>query len=227
MNGSVRPNRSGVASKTQMDVRYVVITGAPGTGKTALATLLKEEMPFCTFAENVTHPFVRAYFRQPNRWSFHLSVLFMVQSLEAMVAARTEVMKGRSVCWDYDPRCHYEIFCRQLRREQRLSDNEYAVCRRLHHILMREYVVPDLLVFLRAKPELLYERLKVRNRRNELGSVSKQYLARLSARFDTWFKKYSGMSCCIDTGIVDFLRSASDRDFVLQRLRVQLLTSTR
>jgi len=199
----------------------IFISGAPGSGKTSLANILGTDLTCEVIEERLDHPLVKAYFDDPKRWSFHLSTLLMLQSIEAL-DQHAIVGRDQWLCWDYDPRSHFEVFCHQLFANDRLSAHELALSESLHRALLRRYREPDLLVFLRADASVLQTRLAIRNRDRETQTLSSEYLAQLVTRFEKWKDEREGNPLIIDTTAFDIVNSDSDRATVIALVRERL-----
>lgn len=163
--------------------RFIVVEGNIGVGKSTFCGSLTRHMGERArfFPEPVDKPafgtLLRRYYTDPARWGFPFQMFvlkerFRQHTLAAELAANgTHVVQDRSI---YADGC----FGRLVHADGNMSDEEWDIYADTFGCLKRFLRYPDLMIYLRARPELCHERVLARARIGE-GAVSIGYLRRL------------------------------------------------
>jgi deoxyadenosine/deoxycytidine kinase len=164
--------------------KYLVsVAGNIGVGKTTLTRLLGERWGWNTFYEQVRdNPYLPGFYADMERWSFNLQIYFFTHRFrmyQEMVAEETSCVQDRTIYEDL------EIFAFTLNRQGFLNDLDYANFRRLFETMLPLLPVPDLIIYLRATPEFLLERIRQRGRGFEQG-ITLDYLQGLHQAYEDW-----------------------------------------
>lgn len=200
--------------------KYITITGCPGTGKTTLLKSLVREINCSPIFEKVElNPYVESFYQSKNQWSLHLSIFYLTDAIETISRIKTDLAAETFLCQDYEFLTHYDVYCKFLRSDNFLSERDFLLCSKLNSILIKEYLSPDLIVFLFSKSEKLIKRLQSRNRLDETLSFDEAYLNRLSVFFQNWVNGISNKVCKIDTTEMNLESSESDRKHVLNLIQ--------
>lgn len=121
-------------------------------------------------------------YKDTKKWGFPFqsyAALLMLQSHLKPTNKKIKVME-RSMFSGYN------CFNKLLREEKNLEQEEFDILQAWHEYMETQFdIQPDLIVYLRAKPEQVYERVKERNRCEESG-VSLDYLQRLHRLHENW-----------------------------------------
>jgi deoxyadenosine/deoxycytidine kinase len=192
-----------------MEKQFMAIAGNIGVGKSTLTRLLAGDMDWTPFYEAVDdNPYLADFYQNMRQWSFHSQVFFLSRRLgyhKAMVKHPNSVIQDRSVYEDA------EIFARNLRQCDTMSERDYQVYRRLYEELLQFLPPPDLIVYLKASVPTLIERIHRRGRDFEQ-RISPLYLQQLNELYNGWIEDFT--LCPILTlpaDELDFVRF--DRDF--------------
>jgi deoxyadenosine/deoxycytidine kinase len=169
--------------------RYLVsVAGNIGVGKTTLTQLLGERLGWRTFYEQVIdNPYLPDFYADMRRWSFHLQIYFFThrfRMFQEMLAADTSCVQDRTIYEDL------EIFARTLHRQGYLDERDFANYRRLFETMIPFLPKPELVIYLRASPEFLLERIRARGRDFERG-ITLEYLRGLHAAYEDWVERAS------------------------------------
>jgi len=167
--------------------RYLVsIAGNIGVGKTTLTQLLGEHLGWRTFFEQVIdNPYLADFYADMHRWSFSLQVYFFTHRFgmfQEMVASNVSCVQDRTVYEDL------EIFARTLNRQGFLDDRDYQNYRTLFEKMIGFLPPPDLIIYRRASPEFLLERIRSRGRGFEQG-ITLEYLRGLHEAYEDWISR--------------------------------------
>jgi len=197
--------------------KYIVVEGPIGVGKTSLANILAEEfggdLEFDPADRNES---LRLFYGDPERHALATQLRFLLLRLEqqAQIAKRTD---ERAVVCDY-LWAKDEIFARLT-----LGEDEFALYSELaravanpNHVRIRR---PDLVVYLEARPEVLLQRLRKRNRDFER-RIAPEYLGSLTEAYRRFFHSYEDAPLLVvNSSEIDFLGNGDERVDLLREIR--------
>jgi deoxyadenosine/deoxycytidine kinase len=131
------------------------ISGPTGSGKTSIAHLL-EQVGYAIVPETVPAGLLREFSVEPRRNCARLQTEIMTSRLDGwkQVAASQHVAFDRSVDEDVD------IFCTMHHHSGLLTDVELTELKLMAEKLRTQLPQPDLILFNRAAPAVLYSRLE-------------------------------------------------------------------
>ncbi len=165
---------------------FLAIAGNIGAGKTELTHRLSEELNWAAYYEPVIqNPYLDAFYENMSRWSFHLQIYFLSERFKAQVEI------GKSALPFIQDRTIYEdaeIFARTLHAQNSMTDVDYENYTALFHCMVGFLRKPDLVLYLRATPETLMQRIAKRGRGAEQ-SIPIDYIARLNHAYDDWMRR--------------------------------------
>jgi deoxyadenosine/deoxycytidine kinase len=193
--------------------KYIVVEGVIGAGKTSLtrklATHLNAQMLLELPQEN---PFLEKFYRDAARYALPTQMFFLFQRLNQLRdLAQPDLFDARIVSdflLDKDP-----IFARLT-----LGDDELALYQQLYDHLRPQAPLPDLVIYLQAKPETLIERIKKRGIPMEAG-ISETYIERLCESYSRIFYDYEAAPLLIVN--TEHLNPIdNDEDFALLLTRI-------
>ena len=99
-----------------------------------------------------------------------------------------------------------------------LDDQEFWLYEQVFQLLNRKAVVPDLVIFLQAKTDVLLERIRKRGRKFEKG-VSPDYIESINQAFNTFFFHYQESPLLvIDASEIDFVHVPEDLDNLVEQI---------
>src|SRR5262249_5409980 len=165
---------------------FLVVAGNIGVGKTELTHRLSEELGWAAYYEPVVqNPYLDPFYENMPRWSFHLQIYFLSERFKAQVEI------GKSPIPFIQDRTIYEdaeIFARTLRDQGSMTEVDYQNYTSLFGILVSFLRKPDLILYLKASPRVLMERIARRGRASEQ-SIGIDYIARLNHAYDDWMRR--------------------------------------
>jgi deoxyadenosine/deoxycytidine kinase len=165
---------------------FLAIAGNIGVGKTELTTRLSAELGWMAYYEPVIqNPYLDDFYADMSRWSFHLQIYFLSERYKAQVQIGSSALpfiQDRTIYEDA------EIFARTLHEQGSMTDVDYRNYTSLFHVLVSFLRKPDLIIYLKASPEVLMERIARRGRASEK-SISRDYIARLNQAYDDWMRR--------------------------------------
>ncbi len=165
---------------------FLAIAGNIGVGKTELTTRLSAELGWMAYYEPVIqNPYLDDFYAEMSRWSFHLQIYFLSERFKAQVQIGSSALpfiQDRTIYEDA------EIFARTLHEQGSMTDVDYRNYTSLFHVLVSFLRKPDLIIYLKASPDVLMERIARRGRASER-SISRDYIARLNQAYDDWMRR--------------------------------------
>lgn len=196
--------------------RFIVIAGNIGSGKSTLTDLLSRHLQAQPYYEAVEgNPYLDDFYRDMARYSFHLQVYFLSKRFEshrAMAELAGTVVQDRSIYEDA------QVFARNLHEQGLMSSRDYQSYQDLYCAMLRFCRPPDLIIYLQASLTTLQERIERRGRDCEK-DIPLTYMAQLNELYDRWTRDFQlAPVLTIRADEVDFVRSESDRRYVLKRI---------
>jgi deoxyguanosine kinase len=203
---------------------YVAIEGVIGVGKTTLARLLQpifqSALVLEVFEEN---PFLSDFYSDRQRYAFQTQIFFLLSRYYQQRRSVPEILKrGESLITDY-------TFAKDaLFARINLIGDELDMYYRVHDALAEKIPLPNLIVYLRADPDVLMQRIASRDRPYER-NMERDYIDELSRAYDSFFidnhTRNVGESVTVltlDTNELDYVRKLEDLKWVETRIRQML-----
>jgi len=164
--------------------RYIVVEGPIGVGKTSLARELAAHVGGETLLERPEeNPFLARFYEDMPRHALPTQLNFLFQRIDQLRGVGQLDMFRRATVGDFlldkDP-----LFARL-----NLTDAEYRLYEKVYTHVKPEAPVPDLVIYLQAPVETLYERVRERGVAYER-TMSAHYLARLADAYSRYFYQY-------------------------------------
>lgn len=164
----------------------VVVTGPIAAGKETLVKgLAKEFDAFASYESVEDNPYLSLFYNDPVTWAFRLQVWQITDLVRKTLYAQNH---KRSVIETSFYSSAF-VFPESLHRNLILTQDERDIVVMLGSIVNELIEPPDLIIRLKATPEVLKERVDLRGRSMELGNalpVTIEYLESLSEEQDRW-----------------------------------------
>jgi deoxyadenosine/deoxycytidine kinase len=165
---------------------FLAIAGNIGVGKTELTNRLSAELGWLAYYEPVIeNPYLDPFYKDMTRWSFHLQIYFLGERFKAqgeISKIPLSFIQDRTIYEDA------EIFARTLHEQGSMTDVDYRNYLSLFECMVSFLRKPDLILYLRASPETLMERIARRGRASE-SAIGIDYIARLNRAYDEWMAR--------------------------------------
>ncbi|MBI1891649.1 MAG: deoxynucleoside kinase [Burkholderiales bacterium] len=196
------------------NLKYVVVEGPIGVGKTSLTRRIAEHWGTQTLLElPQENPFLEKFYRDSGRYALPTQMFFLFQRMNQLRdLAQADMFSGPVVSdflLDKDP-----LFARLT-----LDDDELNLYRQLYEHLRPQAATPDLVIYLQAQPETLIERVKKRGVAMEAG-ISETYLYRLCESYARFFYHYESTPLLIvNTEHLNPIGRDDDFDLLMSRIK--------
>ncbi len=184
---------------------YIAVEGPIGVGKTTLAQLLGRELNARLMFEDAdNNPFLPRFYQDPDKYAFPAQLYFLLTRYNQQRELAQRDLFAEATVSDY-------LFAKdRIFASLTLSEDEFKLYESVYRLLDAQMAKPDLVVYVRARIEVLAERLRKRNRDFER-YVSYEYLDRVSAAFRDFFFYYDEAPLLVvDTSDIDFVANPED-----------------
>jgi deoxyadenosine/deoxycytidine kinase len=199
-----------------MDLRFLVIEGNIGAGKTTLAARLSKELNAKLVLEQFAdNPFLPKFYADQEKYSFPLELAFLADRYNQIKkeVLQPELFQSMLISDYYFTKS--AIFARNT-----LQDDEYRLFRRLFDIVFESLPKPDLYVYLHLNIENLLRNIKKRGRDYEQ-QMQPEYLEKIQTGYFDYFRQSAQFPVLIiDTNRIDFVNNPEDynllKDIILE-----------
>lgn len=167
-------------------MKQISISGAVAAGKTTLLNALMTRLGDRAISHEERpqdNPFIRAYYADASRWSFHSQMTFLALYFD------DESWRGDDHEFYFFDRCLVENLVIAKYRQQvgDLTADEYAVIEKMAQGIASLMPPIDKYIYLKCSVPLLVERLRQRGRDYE-GALGIDYATKLKALYDEWLE---------------------------------------
>jgi deoxyadenosine/deoxycytidine kinase len=181
--------------------RYIAVAGNIGAGKSSFVEFLQSRYDIePVFEPNDDNPFLKDFYGDMKRWSFHSQLYFLAAKLQIHQGIRNashDVIQDRTLWEDA------EVFAAHHASTGVMSKREYATYRMVYDSISDRMRRPDLMIYLRCPVRTLRKRIKARGRTMEQ-SIPTSYLNALHRLYENWFERYDlSRTVVFETGHMD------------------------
>lgn len=185
--------------------RYLVVEGPIGVGKTSLAKSLAQEFQARTVLERAEdNPFLAKFYEQPKKYAFQNQLFFLLSRYQQQRELAQQELFEQSLVADY-------LFAKdRIFAALTLSGEELSLYQQIYQLLDPRVAKPDLVVYLQARPEVLYKRIKKRDKIFER-AITLDYLKEVAQAYSAFFFHYDETPLLVvNTSEIDFVSSSED-----------------
>ncbi|MFH1090267.1 MAG: deoxynucleoside kinase [Pseudomonadota bacterium] len=166
--------------------RYIVVEGPIGAGKAALAKKLAKNIEARVVLEEIeANPFLPAFMRDRRRRAFQVQLYFLLSRFRQQQELIQLNLFHKNTVGDY-------LFERdRLFALVNLNEDELALYDQVFNLLRGRVPQPDLVIYLSARSEVLWQRLKAQPRYKETENwFSLDYLKKVNEAYNNFFYHY-------------------------------------
>lgn len=191
---------------------YITVEGPIGVGKSSLTRYLAEELNGRKLLEVVEeNPFLASFYEDPQGYAFKVQVFFLLSRYKQIQDLNQGALFFEHTVSDY-------LFDKDfIFASMNLSGHEWELYQDLYQQLSPKLSQPDLVVYLRAEPDLLLERIAKRDRPFER-NMQADYLHKLNNAYDDYFSGYQGPLHVINAADYDFVETQQDRENIISSI---------
>jgi deoxyadenosine/deoxycytidine kinase len=185
--------------------KYIVVEGPIGVGKTSLAKMLVHEFRARTVFERVEdNPFLPKFYKSREIYAFQNQTFFLLNRYQQQIELAQQDLFEQNTVADY-------LFAKdQIFASLTLTAEELRLYQQIYALLNTRVPKPDLVVYLQARPEVLYKRVKKRDKKYERG-VTFEYLGEVAQAYNQFFFHYDETPLLVvNTSEIDFVSSSKD-----------------
>jgi deoxyguanosine kinase len=186
-------------------LRYVVVEGPIGVGKSTLTRLLIERLNGRGVFEVVEeNPFLASFYSDRDKYAFQTQLFFLLSRFKQQQELFQEDLFKQLLVSDY-------LFAKdRIFATITLDPNELALYERVYENLGPRVRKPDLVIYLRARIDVLLSRIKKRGREFER-RFDAAYLEELCSTYNDFFFRYEDTPLLVvDTSEIDFVANSAD-----------------
>lgn len=192
--------------------RFIAVEGPIRVGKTSLAEILAERFKAIYLRDPEDNPFLEPFYRGVPGAAFETQLYFLMQRYKQLRELDSTGKANRVVVSDYTFEKDKIFACLNL------SDAELALYDEFYQLFIEQVPIPDLVVYLQAKPEALRKRIAKKNVPME-HHIADEYLDEVVKAYDHFFFHYTSSNLLVlETSEIDFI----DRNEHLQELLERL-----
>ncbi|HUZ47672.1 MAG TPA: deoxynucleoside kinase [Terriglobia bacterium] len=192
--------------------RFIAVEGPIRVGKTTLADILANRMGAERLRDVDDNPFLRSFYGEKPGAAFTSQLYFLLERFKQLRALDLTASANRVVVSDY-------IFEKdKLFAYLNLNDAELRLYEQYYEQFVEQVPIPDLVIYLQAKPEMLKKRIEKKNAPFE-NRISEEYLEAVINAYEHFFFHYhSSNLLVIETSEIDFVDRNEDLKQLLKRL---------
>ncbi len=194
--------------------RYIVIEGPIGVGKTTLAEMLARELDTRLVLENVEdNLFLPKFYENPEKFGFQTQIAFLLARFKQQQGLYQQDLFQQNTISDY-------LFDKdRIFAYINLVENELKLYEEIYALLSGYVVVPDLVVYLAAKTEVLLKRVKKRGLEYEK-HIDIEYLKSVNQAYNDFFFYYDEAPLLtVNTSKIDFTGNEEDFQSIVKEIR--------
>jgi deoxyguanosine kinase len=189
-------------------LHFIAVEGPIRVGKTTLADLLADRLHGSRIRDDEENPFLEGFYHEQPGAAFQSQLHFLLQRYKQWHALDLGAKIDRVIISDY-------IFEKdKIFAYLNLSDAELRIYDQYYEMFAEQVPIPDLVIYLQAKPGVLRKRIEKKNVAFE-PRISDDYLEAVVNAYEHFFKRYkSSALLVVETSEIDFI----DRNEGLQEL---------
>jgi len=186
-------------------LNYIAVDGPIGAGKTTLSKMLSEELGFHICLEPAEkNPFLPDFYKDRKKNAFKTQLFFLLNRYQQQIELRQLDLFAQGVI------CDYTFAKDSIFALINLSEDELKLYNTVFQLLREQLPKPDLVIYLRADPKVLVQRVKKRGLEYEQ-NVGEGYLDDLTEGYNRHFMNYGDTPLLVvDTSSFNYIENPDD-----------------
>ena len=189
-----------------------MVEGPIRVGKSTLAKVLAEQLHARRIFDCEDNPFLGDFYDEKSGAAFRAQMYFLYERHRRLMQIQPED-SAAPIISDF-------LFERdKIFAYINLDNEELKLYERYFGMLTSSVAVPDLVIYLQAKPDVLLKRVSKKGDPAEK-QISPEYLEAVANAYEHFFFRYSASNLLVvDTSEIDFVERNEDLQELLRRLR--------
>ncbi len=208
--------------KLRNDLKYVVVEGVIGSGKTSFVEILGAHLNARVVLEPVEeNPFLVKFYSDRKRYSFQTQLYFLLSRFKQQqeIASQTDLFHSLVLS-------DYYFVKDKIFASVNLDAHELQLYHTVSSILEPQIVRPDLVIYLQTSTSRLMKNIRTRNREYEK-TISEQYLRELTEAYNHFFFYYQETPLLIvDVTNMDLVNNLRDIDEIVGEINKTRIKGT-
>lgn len=198
------------------NIKYLVIEGNIGAGKTSLCEMLKKEKNGKLFLEQFEeNPFLEKFYTNKERYAFTTELFFLSSRYKQIKEYLYHDLFSDIIISDY-----FIMKC-LIFSTKTLNNEEYKLYRNIFDIIFENIPKPDLYVYLHKTADVLLENIKKRKREYEK-NISCEYLTEIEEAYFNYFQQQNKIKIVvINSSKLNFVNNKNDyqtiKDYIFEQ----------
>jgi 2-amino-4-hydroxy-6-hydroxymethyldihydropteridine diphosphokinase len=187
----------------EIPYNFIAVEGNIGAGKTTFSKMFSQDfntkLVLERFEENA---FLPKFYEDPKRYAFPLEMSFLADRYQQLSddLAQYDLFKTAVIS-------DYYVFKSLIFSKVTLTDDEYALYRKIFNFMYKDLIKPDLYVYLYQNVERLLQNIKKRGRTYEQ-SIQPEYLEQIHKGYMNFIKTQKDLNVLIlDISNIDFVEN--------------------
>ncbi len=199
-------------------LRYVVVEGVIGVGKTTLANYLSRDYNARAYYEIVEdNPFLSDFYKNKDKYAFDTEIYFLLSRFRQQRELEIDYKESKQMIVS-----DYLFDKNKIFAQITLNSEDFRTFSLVFYGIHGKIVTPDLVVYLRADVSTLMNRIHYRDRTFER-NMDEKYIATLANQYDAFFETYKASDLLvIDTSKKDFVSNPKDYEEIKKILEQKL-----
>lgn len=196
------------------ELSYIAVEGVIGVGKTTFAKMIAERLDAELILEAAAeNPFLPKFYKNRSRFAFQTQVFFLLSRYHQLGTLAARDLFAQRIVSDY-------LFDKdRLFASVNLSEPELLLYEKIVPLLKDTLPKPDLVIYLQASTEVLFDRIRKRGVPFER-QIDRDYLEALNAAYNYFFFHYDETPLLVvKTDDIDFVKRPEHFDDLLKQLQ--------
>ncbi|MDG1014477.1 MAG: 2-amino-4-hydroxy-6-hydroxymethyldihydropteridine diphosphokinase [Flavobacteriaceae bacterium] len=193
---------------------FIAIEGNIGAGKTSLAHMMSNDFNAKQILERFAdNPFLPKFYKDATRYAFTLEMSFLADRYQQISDDLSQLdLFSDFIVSDYD------VFKSLIFSKITLSEDEFALYRKLFYQVYKDIARPDMYIYLYQNTERLQENIRNRARDYEQ-TIESSYLEKINTGYLKFIKNHPEFNIkIIDISNRDFVKNRIDYLWILEQI---------